>query len=64
MDKEKAKQAVQYIPIHTTLYILDEDIFLVKHRVYNEKNQYIKDVVVELKETGNKWYFDRGELKE
>lgn len=64
MNKEKVKQAVQYIPIHTTLYILDEDIFLVKHRVYNEQNQYIKDVVVELKETGNKWYFDSGELKE
>lgn len=64
MNKEKVKKAMQYIPIHTTLYILDEDIFLVKHRVYNEQNQYIKDVVVELKETGNKWYFDRGELKE
>ena len=55
---------MQYIPIHTTLYILDEDIFLVKHRVYNKQNQHIKDVVVELKKTGNKWYFDRGELKE
>lgn len=63
MDKEKVKQAMQYIPAYTTLYIFEENVFLVKHRYYNEQNQYIKDVVVELKETGNKWYFDKNELK-
>lgn len=64
MDKEKVKQAMQYIPAYTTLYILEENVFLVKHKCYNEQNQYIKDVVLELKETGNKWYFDKNELKE
>lgn len=64
MDKEKIKQAMQYIPAYTTLYIFEENVFLVKHKCYNEQNQYIKDVVLELKETGNKWYFDKNELKE
>lgn len=64
MDKNLVKEAMQYTPAYTTLYIPSENVFLVKHRYYNEQNRYIKDVVVELKETGNKWYFDRGELKE
>lgn len=64
MDKEKIKKVMQYIPAYTTLYISTENVFLVKHRYYNEQNNHVKDVVVELKETGNKWYFDKGELKE
>ena len=55
---------MQYIPAYTTLYIPTENVFLVKHRYYNEQNNHVKDVVVELKETGNKWYFDKNELKE
>ena len=54
---------MQYIPAYIPLYIFEENVFLVKHKYYNEQNQYIKDVVVELKETGNKWYFDKNELK-
>lgn len=64
MNKEKVKQAMQYIPAYTTLYIPTENVFLVKHRCYNEQNNYVKDAVVEFKETGNKWYFDKNELKE
>lgn len=64
MNKNLVKKAMQYIPPYTTLYIPSENVFLVKHRYYNEQNKHIKDVVVELKETGNKWYFDKDELKE